>query len=106
MEIAKGVWLISLPGHTWGTMGMAVRLAHTGWVLMPSDALYHHTNYGDPFVSGILNHDQERWAQSALKIRKLAETYDMTILPGHDDTSIVRPRAKAGEHAPVQAVYE
>ena len=37
-EIYRGVWTVSLPWHTWGTMGVAVNLPHSGWILIASDA--------------------------------------------------------------------
>ena len=39
-EIHRGVWTVSLPGHTWGTMGVAVNLPHSGWLLLASDHIY------------------------------------------------------------------
>jgi len=106
VEIARNVWAVSLPGHTWGTAGVAVRLEQSGWVLIASDAIYLADTYGDPFVGSILNQHQENWARSALKVRRMAEQYDMTILPGHDDTVIIQPGNKKGIQAPLQPVYE
>jgi N-acyl homoserine lactone hydrolase len=106
MEIARNVWTVSLPGHTWGTLGVAVRLEHSGWVLIASDAIYLADTYGHPFVGSILNQHQENWARSALKVRRMAEQYGMTILPGHDDTVITKPAGKTGIKAPLQSVYE
>ncbi|MBJ7594307.1 MAG: N-acyl homoserine lactonase family protein [Candidatus Dormibacteraeota bacterium] len=88
VEVMKGVWVVSIPGHTWGTVGVAVRLERQGWVLMASDAIYLADTYRKPFVGSILNQNQELWARSAQKIRRMAEQYDMQILPGHDDKCI------------------
>jgi N-acyl homoserine lactone hydrolase len=93
-EIYRGVWTVSLPGHTWGTLGVAVHLPHDGWILIASDHIYLSASYGDPFMGNILNQDQRRWAQSALKVRRLVEKYDMRVLPGHD-SQIIRPDKKA-----------
>jgi N-acyl homoserine lactone hydrolase len=88
-EIYRGVWTVSLPGHTWGTMGVAVNLPHAGWILMASDHIYLSATYGDPFMSNLLNQDPRRWAHSALKVRRLVEKYRMRVLPGHDNKIIV-----------------
>ena len=37
-------------GHTWGTMGVAVNLPHSGWILSASDHIYLSASYGDPFM--------------------------------------------------------
>lgn len=92
-EIHRGVWTVSLPGHTWGTLGVAVKLPHSGWVLIASDHIYLSASYGDPFNGNILNQDPRRWAQSALKVRRLVEKYDMRVLPGHDSRIIVPDKA-------------
>jgi glyoxylase-like metal-dependent hydrolase (beta-lactamase superfamily II) len=88
-EIYRGVWTVSLPGHTWGTMGVAVNLPHSGWILIASDHIYLSASYGDPFMGNLLNQDPRRWAQSALKVRRLVEKYRMRVLPGHDNKIIV-----------------
>lgn len=87
-EVMRDVWVVSLPGHTWGTVGVAVRLERAGWVLLASDAIYLADTYRKPFVGTILNQNQELWARSAAKVRRLAERYDMRILPGHDDRCV------------------
>jgi N-acyl homoserine lactone hydrolase len=89
-EIYRGVWVVSLPGHTWGTMGVAVNLPHDGWILLASDHIYLSASYGDPFMGNILNQDPRQWAHSALKVRRLVEKYVMRVLPGHDN-KIIRP---------------
>jgi len=88
-EIYRGIWTVSLPGHTWGTMGVAVNLPHSGWLLLASDHIYLSSSYGDPFNVSILNQDPRQWAHSALKVRKMVEKYEMRVLPGHDNKIIV-----------------
>jgi glyoxylase-like metal-dependent hydrolase (beta-lactamase superfamily II) len=96
-EIYRGVWTVSLPGHTWGTMGVAVNLPHSGWILLASDHIYLSASYGDPFMGNLLNQDPRRWAHSALKVRRLVEKYRMRVLPGHDSKIIVPdPKSEKG----------
>ncbi len=87
-EILKDVWLISLPGHTPGTMGLLVKLHHTGWVLLSSDALYTHDSYGPPAVGSPIVWSPEKWAQSVEKLRKVAAEREAFVFPGHDETGI------------------
>ncbi|SRR5579875_123597 len=93
-ELYRGVWTVSTPGHTWGTMGVAVKLPHTGWILIASDHIYLSANFREPFVGNILNQDPRRWAHSALKVRRLMERYGMRILPGHDNKVIAPDKDK------------
>lgn len=96
-EIHRRLWTVSLPGHTWGSMGVAVELQHSGWVLLASDHIYLAGSYGEPFVGNLLNQNPGLWAQSALKVRRLVEKYSMTVFPGHDSKIIV-PDADGGHH--------
>ena len=94
MEIHRGVWTVSTPGHTWGTMGVAVHLKNAGWVFLASDHIYLSSNWGTPFVPNILNQDPRRWALSAHKVLRMMEKYDMRVLPGHDSRIIVRDKTE------------
>lgn len=87
-QILKNVWLISLPGHTPGTMGLLTKLDTTGWVLLTSDALYTHESYGPPATGSPIVWDAAKWAQSVEKLRKLATDHDAFVFPGHDETGI------------------
>jgi glyoxylase-like metal-dependent hydrolase (beta-lactamase superfamily II) len=87
-EILKGVRLISLPGHTWGQMGMLVHLETTGWVLLASDAMHHHHTYGPPGIGNLASVDQAKWNNSIEKIRRYAIKYQALIAPGHSRTGV------------------
>ena len=87
-QLLKGVRLVSLPGHTWGTMGMMVELDHTGWVMLTTDAMHHHETYGPPAVGNMISVSQENWNQSIEKIRRYATKYEALIAPGHSETGI------------------
>ncbi len=106
-EIYRGIWTVSLPGHTWGTMGVAVNLPHSGWILLASDHIYLSSTYGEPFNGSILNQDPRVWAQSALKVRRLVEKYEMRVLPGHDSKIIVPDKTaeKGFTYGEVEPVY-
>jgi len=110
-QILKDVWTISLPGHTPGTQGLLVRLNHTGWVLLTSDALYLHESYGPPPVGSPIVWDAWKWRESVEKIRSLATKHEATIFPGHDDRKAIKQkRDGATDLVPLQIrpdyVYE
>jgi N-acyl homoserine lactone hydrolase len=87
-ELMRDLRLVSVPGHTPGTQGCLVRLDHTGWVLLTSDALYTHDSYGPPPTGTPITWDVATWAQSVEKIRTLAQDHEAFIFPGHDETGI------------------
>ena len=64
IDLTSDVRLVSLPGHTPGQMGMMVRLDTTGWVMLTSDALYHHDSYGPPAVGSPIVWESEKWRSS------------------------------------------
>ncbi len=104
-ELVRGVWIVTLPGHTWGTIGVAVDLPESGWILIASDAIYLADTYGKRFIPSILNQFPEEWAKSAVKVRRMVERYGMTVLPGHDDRVII-PDADGSHHIePLSLVY-
>lgn len=87
-ELLKDIRMVSLPGHTPGTMGLMVRLERTGWIFLTTDALYTHESYGPPSVGTPITHDVGQWASSVEKIRQLATEHDAFIFPGHSETGI------------------
>jgi glyoxylase-like metal-dependent hydrolase (beta-lactamase superfamily II) len=88
IELTSDIRLVSLPGHTPGQMGLMVRLDTTGWVMLTSDALYHHESYGPPAVGSPIVWEAEKWRSSVDTIRRLAIENEAFIFPGHDTTGI------------------
>ena len=88
VELTSGIRLLSLPGHTPGTMGLLVNLEHTGWVLLASDALYLRENYCEPEADPVIVWQVEQWRESVRWLRKLALKHRALIFPGHDDAAI------------------
>jgi N-acyl homoserine lactone hydrolase len=97
-ELAKGVSLVSLPGHTPGQMGMLVDLENTGPVLLTSDALYMHASYGPPDLGSPIVWEADEWARSVERIRKLATEREALIFPGHDDVGIKQFKDRTEPH--------
>jgi glyoxylase-like metal-dependent hydrolase (beta-lactamase superfamily II) len=87
-ELAGGIRLVHLPGHTPGQMAMQLELEHTGTVLLTSDALYHHDNYAEPVAAPQIYWDVDRWRSSLDVLRGIAKEHDAWLFPGHDETGI------------------
>jgi glyoxylase-like metal-dependent hydrolase (beta-lactamase superfamily II) len=100
-EIMSEVHLVSLPGHTPGTMGLLTKLDHTGWVLLTTDALYTHESYGPPAIGSPVTWSVEKWAESVEKVRQIAVDHDAFVFPGHDETG-VKQTAAGVEFRPIQ----
>jgi N-acyl homoserine lactone hydrolase len=88
MEIMKGIRAISLPGHTWGTMGLLVELEHSGTIILSSDALYVKESYGPPASGAMIDWDRAEWLKSVNKLKLLQKAHDAMIIPGHDHNVI------------------
>ncbi|AEA28098.1 beta-lactamase domain protein [Pseudonocardia dioxanivorans CB1190] len=87
-ELAGGVRLHHLPGHTPGQMAMQLELDTTGTVLLTSDALYHNDNYVESVAEPLIYWDVDLWRTSLEKIEKIAQENDALVFPGHDETAI------------------
>ena len=101
-QLLKGIRLISLPGHTWGQMGMMVHLEHTGWVILASDAMHHHETYGPPAYGNMVSVYQEKWNHSIEKIRRYATKYEALIAPGHSLTGVKQHADGTSEFVPLK----
>jgi len=88
VEIAHGVKLLLLPGHTWGTMGMMVDLPNTGTVILTSDAVYMSESYGPPPTPDPMGWSSLDWLNSVGRIRRLAEKHNATLFFGHDNEQV------------------
>jgi glyoxylase-like metal-dependent hydrolase (beta-lactamase superfamily II) len=101
-EIAPGIVLISLPGHTRGHAAVAVDAGHR-WVLHCGDAFYHYgTLDRQERVPGVLKAQESFIAFDRKQVRdnhvRLAELYrraepDLLIVNAHDPELYARARA-------------
>lgn len=87
-ELLPGIELVHLPGHTPGQMGMKIELAHSGTVLLTSDAMYRHETYEPPGIGSQTVWDSGKWRESLEKIRRIATDSEALIFPGHDGEAI------------------
>jgi len=89
-DLAKGVHLITLPGHTPGSMGVLVE-THKGTHLLPGDHIPLFANWeGDQklrYIPGSIHIDLDDYYRSFLKVRDVADV----ILPSHDFATVKHP---------------
>ena len=83
MEIAPGVELLCLPGHTPNLLGVMVHL-DSGTVILPQDAVYTVEIYGPPAKGSGLLYDSISYFKSIEKVRELQKKYNARIIPAHD----------------------
>ena len=87
-EILEDLWIVSLPGHTPGSMGVLTRLDHTGWAMLVADAVQTHDAFGPPPIANTVANNVENLIASTGKIERIARERDGFIFPGHDETGI------------------
>jgi N-acyl homoserine lactone hydrolase len=86
-EIMKGIRAISLPGHTWGTMGLMIELEQSGTIILSSDAVYLDESYYTA-TGAMIDINRDNWRRSLNKLKLLHKTHDAMIIPGHDHNVI------------------
>lgn len=82
-ELARGVELITLPGHSPCVLGLVAHLEN-GTYIFPSDAINVRGNYGPPARPCGQLYDSLGFFKSIEKVRKIAEKYDAKIMYSHD----------------------
>jgi glyoxylase-like metal-dependent hydrolase (beta-lactamase superfamily II) len=83
-ELAPGVEIITLPGHTPGLLGVIVHLEKDGTLIFPQDALYTRENYGPPAKASGIMYDTLAFFDSVEKVREYAKKYDARVMFSHD----------------------
>jgi len=83
-DIAGGLRLISLPGHSFGVLGMLVETRRDGALLFSSDAVYTRTNYGPPAKASGIVYDSLSYFQSIDKVHRLEKERHATVMFPHD----------------------
>lgn len=82
-ELAPGVEIICLPGHTPNLLGLVVHL-ESGVFILPQDACYTAEVYGPPAKASGLLYDSIAFFKSIEKVRKLEKKYKATVVYAHD----------------------
>jgi N-acyl homoserine lactone hydrolase len=93
-QIAPGVELITLEGHSPGMLGLMIHLKETGTLICPGDALYTRGNYGPPARPMGTIYDSLGFHRSVAKIRRLQTKYNARIFYPHDLQQFVEEMPK------------
>jgi len=82
-EIAPGIEIINLPGHTEGLLGIVLHL-EGGTIILPQDCVYTSEIYGPPAKASGLLYDSISFFKSIEKVRKLEKKYNAKVIFAHD----------------------
>ena len=82
-ELAPGVELIYIPGHSAGMMGLLLRL-ESGYCLFPVDILNLAENYGPPAKPSAIVLDSKALGESIERVRELEKKYKAKLFFPHD----------------------
>jgi N-acyl homoserine lactone hydrolase len=82
-DLASGLRVIQLEGHTPQILGLLVSLPKSGPFLLPSDALYMKRNLEPPSPPGLI-YDSLGFQRSAMKVQQLMRTLNPRIIFPHD----------------------
>jgi glyoxylase-like metal-dependent hydrolase (beta-lactamase superfamily II) len=85
LTLADDVDILNLgAGHSYGMLGLHVRLKGTGSVILASDAIYQTGNYGPPARLPGAFLDGRGYTKSLERIRRLAQRHHGQVWFGHD----------------------
>lgn len=79
VEIAEGVTLLSVPGHTAGTQSVLIQTAE-GPVIYASDSVYWYRSWNELKLPGIC-FSVDSWLKSVAKMKAVR---GVTLIPGHE----------------------
>ncbi|MGQ9623585.1 MAG: MBL fold metallo-hydrolase [Candidatus Caldatribacteriaceae bacterium] len=83
-EIAEGIEVMSLGGHTPQVLGLVVHLEHFGTVVLTSDAFPMRENLGPPSrLPGIMD-DSRAFYDAVEKVERLCQKFQAMVIHPHD----------------------
>jgi N-acyl homoserine lactone hydrolase len=83
-DIAEGVRVVQLEGHTPQVLGLLVELPKGGTILLPSDAVYMKRNIYPEISPPSIIYDSLGFQRSARKIRMLVREKNARVIYPHD----------------------
>ena len=87
-DLVDGVQILSLPGHSFGSQGLAVRLAASGLFVLASDAAQVAPNLHDPPIASPNVYDSLRWRESIRRLQALRDRDGALIVCGHEPSQL------------------
>ncbi|MDQ0381156.1 N-acyl homoserine lactonase family protein [Amycolatopsis thermophila] len=95
IELAGGVTLRHMPGHTPGSLTMQVDLDNSGTFLFTGDLFHVRDLFEQGLPQGWLNRNSQDWWNSVRWMRHLQKRHDATLVYGHDATVLTELKARA-----------
>ena len=83
-ELAPGIRVLQLEGHTPQILGLQLELPNSGTILLTSDAVYMKRNLYPAIAPPSIIYDSLGFQRSAQKLRGLARQHDARIIYPHD----------------------
>ncbi|UZJ51973.1 hypothetical protein CBS101457_001293 [Exobasidium rhododendri] len=84
-DIAQGLTLHHLPGHTAGLCGLQINLIDSGTYIFVSDHGHVKENIWPGVPQGWLSRDHQAWFNSNQRLLRMEKTMAAHIIPGHDE---------------------
>jgi len=88
LDLAQGLQVLSLPGHSFGSQGLAVRLETSGMFVLASDAAQVLPNLDDPPIASPNVYDSLRWRESIRRLQHLRDREGALIVCGHEPSQL------------------
>jgi glyoxylase-like metal-dependent hydrolase (beta-lactamase superfamily II) len=99
LELADNVEILNFgAGHSYGMLGLHLRLAEAGGIIFTSDAIYSSTNYGPPMRPQGFAYDSLGYARTVERIRALAAKTKSQVWFGHDTEQFASLRPSTQGH--------
>lgn len=85
LTVSSRITVLNLgPGHSYGMLGLLVRLERTGNVILTSDAVYCAENFGPPARRQGVVVDSLGWERTVRRLWNLARAEGAAVWFGHD----------------------
>ena len=83
-DLLPGIHLLSLPGHTPGTMGMRVETKNNGNILVAGDSIYVAENFGPPVKYSGSVYSSVDYTATMDKLNRLSDLFGAKLMFGHE----------------------
>jgi glyoxylase-like metal-dependent hydrolase (beta-lactamase superfamily II) len=88
LDLASGIRVLSLPGHSFGSQGLAIRLQVSGLFVLASDAAQVLPNLNNPPIASPNVYDSIRWRESIRRLQQMREQDGARIICGHEPSQL------------------
>jgi glyoxylase-like metal-dependent hydrolase (beta-lactamase superfamily II) len=88
LDLMQGVRILSLPGHSFGTQGVAIRLNDSGLFVLASDAAHVRASLAEPPIGSPNTYDTLSWRRSIRRLQRMRDEQGATIVCGHEPAQL------------------